>query len=173
MRRREAEAMQHKNQRFADAIDDSTVRQREVVESGDDDPAYLAYGELTAAAAAKSATHSGATSTGAVGDGVRGATGGSTEAAELELHRSDGTPLDFSSRDAKQESLRQQAIERAYAAEQASWGLLPTCATGHAAPPSDSAQLPGRKPPHHLAPRGRGRQAVQPAWLTRMEQGSS
>ena len=78
-------------------------------------------------------------------------------------HRVDGTPLQFSSRDAKMEATRQRVIEQQYADEQRSWGL--------AAPPSQpaaaaalAAAAAGGAPAV-----GRGRAFVRPAWLVRQE----
>lgn len=72
-------------------------------------------------------------------------------------HRIDGTPLGFSSRDAKAEQIRQRSIEERYEAEQSAWGLtLPPAAT----------RAVGRD---GLALAGHGKQAVRPAWLTRQE----
>ena len=78
------------------------------------------------------------------------------------MRRQDGTPLDFSSRASKQEALRQHKIEEAYNVTQAMWGL----------PATGSGAAEDRQPVR-LAPRGRGRHMVRPAWLTRMESASA
>ena len=106
--------------------------------------------------------------------------------APLEMHREDGTPLDFSSRDAKQEALRQKKLEQAYEAEQAAWGL-PSSVSTQATPPLPppvaaggggvSVATFGAMPRAAsgtalpLPPLGRGRHVVRPAWLVRMERG--
>ena len=159
-----------------------------VAEVGDD-PAYLAYDELAAAAASAAASATSAAAAASAGEqsdaqagGNRSAPGdggvrsGSMAEVPLELHRLDGTPLDFSSRDAKQESLRQQAIERAYAAERISWGLAPPTSTHAQGSAASLHHASGSGPGSQgLAPRGRGRHVVRPAWLTRSQaqQGSS
>lgn len=68
------------------------------------------------------------------------------------MHRRDGTPLTFMSRDAKAEAMKQRELERAYAEEQQAWGL-----TSHG----------GAASARPLPSLGRGRHVVRPAWLTR------
>ena len=182
MKRRETEAIQNARRyqdmdARSDGDDDRPVRQRAVADIGDD-PVYEEYDKLTAAANAP--THPGL----ALPEPVSGALPvpvsvarppsvyeappmpASTAAPSpaLDLHRVDGTPLDFSSREAKQEALRQHALEQIYEAEQASWGLPTPKPAGTAATISAGAvsSLP-------LPPRGRGRQMVRPAWLVRQE----
>lgn len=133
------------------------MRQREIGQEGEE-PAYLEYEALTAATAQPTA------GTATMAAPAAAADGGSSSGAEplgLELHRQDGTPLDFSSRNAKQEALRQHKIEEAYNATQAMWGLTSTAGTAHVDAAATSAQP--------LPSRGRGRMAVRPAWLTRQE----
>ena len=75
-------------------------------------------------------------------------------------HRLDGTPMAFSSRDAKSEKQRQDRNEVIYQAEQQAWGLDPTAGTSASA--SRTAATPA-------VAAGRGREAVKPAWMTRQQ----
>ena len=185
MKRRESEAIQaamarrHQDMDAAsDGDDDRPVRQRAVADSGDD-PAYEEYEKL--AAAANAPTRPGLALPEPVSAALPVPVSAAlpppvTEAPQmpvstaaapppgLDLHRIDGTPLDFSSREAKQEALRQHALEQIYEAEQASWGLPTPTPAGAAATISVGAV--GSLP---LPPRGRGRQMVRPAWLVRQE----
>ena len=116
-----------------------------------------------------------------------------------DMYRSDGTPLDFSSREAKQEAQRQKLLERHYEAAQSAWGLpVASSSHGHAttAPPGPDDGTSGAWPPapesaaaaaaaeaerlraariaaaglNPIPPRGRGRHGIKPMWLARMEQ---
>jgi len=104
---------------------------------------------------------------------------GSGSGGEVQLHRADGTPLDFSSREAKVEAMRQHVIERAYEAQQAAWGLphsLPTHSAGTETVAGDAATRLGTclgSPAVAMPARGRGRHVVRPAWLVQMEQRSN
>ena len=170
MHRKAAQEAVARREGFASLVDDDKiVRQREPLDETAEGPQYQTYEELAAASAAAAAAAAGVAGGAAeASGGAEGHGGGSvssTDAAALELrqHRVDGTPLDFSSREAKTEAVRQHALERAYEAEQASWGL--PVASGTAA-----AVANGRSPVSGvLPPRGRGRHVVRPAWLTRME----
>lgn len=200
MHRREAEAAEQRRQQFQHLMQQKSggldgdeasaaVRQREIDDDGNDGPSYLEYEALAArtiAASESSAQRSGNGGGGSGGGSDRGATccGGGHDAKapmDLEMHRVDGTPLDFSSREAKGEAKRQQAIERAYAEQQALWGLAPTV-SAHASCSSTQSGIAvdgGERQPAaggsstqpRLRSLGRGRDAVRPAWLTRMESG--
>ena len=111
-----------------------------------------------------------------------GSVGGSGSSTQVVHSRADGIVMEFSSRSAKQEALRQQALERAYEAEQARWGLPtaactaqgaplphPSAAAGHGAGSAADSDDEG----HRLVARGRGRQTIRPAWLTRIESASA
>ena len=74
-----------------------------------------------------------------------------------------GCGWSISSREAKQEAIRQHKLEMLYEAEQASWGL-----------PTPSSAAPGVGVAASSAPRpslGRGKHVVRPAWLVRQNQG--
>jgi hypothetical protein len=177
MKRREAEAAMARRQGWAAAFEpEQPVRQRAVADSGEE-PAYEEYEKLTAATAPSD--DAGAPSGGGHSAGAGGCAGGcsggcaSSTAGAPEMHRFDGTPLDFSSRESKHEVLRQHAIEQIYDAEQASWGLpsQPSAAGAMAALGGGcAAGAASMSAWAALAPRGRGRHIVRPAWLTRQEQ---
>ena len=172
MARREAEAATARRQQFERMLgDDQPVRQRAVADSGDD-PAYEEYETLAANAGSSGSgvSNVGSMPSEAVPQTVTGTVGGSSAAAaEPQRYRQDGTPLDFSSRDAKQEALRQHALEQMYEAEQAAWGLpVPTPVAMVSAP--GTGDIVTRRA---LPPRGRGKHMVRPAWLVRQERGQS
>lgn len=129
----------------------------------DEDPEYLAYEELAASASSAATASSTACSITSEQSEVAAELKASSGA---EMHRQDGTPLGFLSRDAKQEALRQHKLEEEYKAMQAMWGL-DTASRNHTARPGVGS---GSSAPLKLAPLGRGRQIVRPAWLTRREQ---
>lgn len=96
-------------------------------------------------------------------------------------HRMDGTPLDFSSRDAKREQKKQRLIEEIFDEQSAAWGISASDPTKAGDPFVASFQLVRAgpcKPAHNMlcgrrraadlapqAPGGRGREFVKPAWL--------
>jgi hypothetical protein len=162
-RQEEAEALK-RSRAAAMADDDRPVRLREAVDGGEDDdgPIYREY-EKPAAASACGASDGaapyacGARST-AIGGGDDGAGGGgggrggvlsaaAPHTATVHV-RDDGTPLDFSSREAKVEARKQQALERAYEARQAEWGLPVPSSSHHVALPA--AVSAGAQCPHTI-----------------------
>ena len=177
--RREAEAAEQRKAQFAalmrgdagDDADDGGVpagRRRELdnLEEGDG-PAYLEYEALRSAAAGQDG---GATS---VAGGLPAPPSGpAVVPPPPSAAREDGITMAFSSRDAKQEALRQHRVEEAYNATQAAWGLAAAGTDGGTAGASVSADSRDAMalPPRPLMPRGRGRHVVRPAWLTRQKQ---
>ena len=172
--RKMQEEGQRKRQAFEEAVyGEAPVRQRELEA---DEPLYTDYsalqGEATAAEQPPPQAHDGSEYT----------------------HRMDGTPLDFSSKAARQEVQRQRMQEQRYDEQQSAWGLPaatsalaappppppdgPTCAGGHehghAAGLGAAAAAGGggdegggcSAPPRS---RGRGRAMVKPAWLAEQE----
>lgn len=168
MHRRQAEAKSaHAAARGAAVDDEVSVRQRVLA---DDDPQYEEYDTLVkklqppALPPPPSDAHGGS----GVASTSASVAGGLPVPVEVPMHRrADGTPLDFASRDAKQEAIKQHKIEQMYAAEQAAWGLPVPAQPGAA--PADAFGAAGARvavPP----PRGRGKHIVRPAWMTRQEQ---
>ena len=168
MHRRQAEAAMALRQGRAADADDRQVRQRVLA---DDDPAYEEYDALLQKQQQQQTqtqrAHPGGAGV-ALPTPVTGLlpvppSGPSAEEAPPAHMRADGTPLDFSSREAKQEAIRQHKLEMLYEAEQASWGL-----------PTPSSAAPGVGVAASSAPRpslGRGKHVVRPAWLVRQNQG--
>ena len=107
MRRREVEAAQMRRQGEMGANDDGgPVRQREIQDEGDG-PAYLDFAALqeqaqaAAAAASLSSTGDDRLAGGVAAAAVAGSGSGNGSGMLEAMYRQDGTPLDFSSREAK------------------------------------------------------------------------
>ena len=174
-KRKEAEIQQQRREQnlsaareaALEAASGGVVRQREVGDGGDG-PAYDSYEKLAAAAAAKApaAAAALANNADAASSSSTHAPGGfaAIDLADVEMHRADGTPLDFSSRDAKVEALRQHQLEKAHEAAQAAWGL--PAQPGSSSRSVDTPVTSSNRPP---PPRGRGRHVVRPAWMVAME----
>ena len=163
MHRRQAEAAMAHRQGLAAATDDRPVRQRELA---DDDPAYEEYDALLQ----KQLQQQKKTQPAAAGVGLPPPPSGGPPAEEVAPARvrADGTPLDFSSREAKQEAIRQHKKEMLYEAEQASWGLPVPSSSAVCVGAAVSSAISAVHPPL-----GRGKHIVRPAWLVRQELGDA